>query len=267
MRDRGSLPSVVLTVDNDMDEQLQLDRIRGVLIRLEETIIFGLIERAQFKQNLVIYQKGGVGKELGAQSLVDFMLHECERAHAQVRRYESPDEHPFFDDLPAPILKPLDYRKCPLHPNSIDINTEIRAAYEQEIVPFVCPEGDDQQYGSSAVCDVHLLQVMSKRIHYGKFVAESKYRQQQAVFDRLIEMQDVDGIEDAITIKDVEKELFARVLHKARTYVQALLAAGDTTVGPETVKTIYEQWIIPLSKVVEVQYLLERGGPTLAAGR
>jgi chorismate mutase len=247
-----------------MDDQLQLDRIRGVLIRLEETIIFGLIERAQFKQNLVIYRKGGVGKELGDQSLVDFMLHECERAHAKVRRYQSPDEHPFFDDLPEPILPPLDYSDCPLHANAININHAIRSAYETEIVPFICEQGDDRQYGCSAVNDVHLLQALSKRIHYGKFVAESKYRQETATFDPLIRAHDADAIEDAITIKDVESELFARVLRKARTYVQALLEAGETTVGPETVKTIYERWIIPLSKVVEVQYLLERGGPTLS---
>ena len=32
--------------------------------------------------------------------------------------------------------------------------------------------GDDGNYGSSAVCDTECLQALSKRIHYGKFIAE-----------------------------------------------------------------------------------------------
>lgn len=39
-------------------DPLSLDRIRSVLTRLEDTIIFGLIERAQFAHNPKIYQKG-----------------------------------------------------------------------------------------------------------------------------------------------------------------------------------------------------------------
>ncbi len=39
---------------------LSLDYIRSTLIRQEETIIFALIERAQFRQNDVVYKVGGV---------------------------------------------------------------------------------------------------------------------------------------------------------------------------------------------------------------
>jgi chorismate mutase len=40
---------------------LSLDSIRNSLIRQEETIIFALIERAQFRHNPIVYQKGGFG--------------------------------------------------------------------------------------------------------------------------------------------------------------------------------------------------------------
>lgn len=40
---------------------LSLDSIRSTLIRQEETIIFALIERAQFRHNGVVYQRGGFG--------------------------------------------------------------------------------------------------------------------------------------------------------------------------------------------------------------
>ena len=44
-------------------DPLNLDRIRGILTRLEDTIIFALIERAQFAHCPKAYQRGAL-KEL-----------------------------------------------------------------------------------------------------------------------------------------------------------------------------------------------------------
>ena len=62
-------------------DPLSLDRIRSVLTRLEDTIIFGLIERAQFAHNPKIYQKGAFEelRELDFKgSLLDWFLSETE---------------------------------------------------------------------------------------------------------------------------------------------------------------------------------------------
>ena len=241
-----------------MDDQLALDNIRNVLTRLEETIIFGIIERAQFCRNDIIYRKDGVGRELGGESLVGFLLHESERAYAKVRRYTSPDEHPFFHDLPKPILPALDF-KNPLHPNAININDRIRAAYEQEIVPFVCPSGDDSQWGSSAVNDVMLLQALSKRIHYGKFVAEGKFKAQPDAFVPYIKEKDQQKLLAAITDERVESQVLDRVYRKASTYGKELeTGPGRPPVNPSAIRELYARWIIPLNKEVQVLYLLER---------
>jgi hypothetical protein len=40
----------------------------------------------------------------------------------------------------------------------------------------IATPGDDGNYGSAATLDVLALQALSKRIHYGKFVAEAKFR-------------------------------------------------------------------------------------------
>ena len=65
-------------------DPLSLDRIRSVLTRLEDTIIFGLIERAQFAHNPKIYQKGAF-EELGKLdfkgSWLDWFLSETEAFH------------------------------------------------------------------------------------------------------------------------------------------------------------------------------------------
>ena len=245
-----------------MDNQLLLSNVRNVLIRLEETIIFGLIERAQYCINAPIYQPGGLGDALGNESLVEYLLHECERAHAKVRRYTSPDEHPFFNDLPEPVLPLLHFENNPLHPNNININHRIMELYISEIIPFICDKGDDGQYGSSAVNDVNLLQSISKRIHYGMFVAESKYRECEDVFRPLIESAETTAIMSAITDEAIEAKVLNRVLLKAQTYGQELeTAPGQYKVSPESVRTIYERWIIPMNKDVQVQYLMSRNNP------
>jgi len=90
-----STPSTTTTVINSLDltdmsqnfmtgDPLSLDRIRSVLTRLEDTIIFSLIERAQFAHNPRIYQRGAFKEleELGfSGSWLDWFLKETEIFH------------------------------------------------------------------------------------------------------------------------------------------------------------------------------------------
>ncbi len=242
-----------------MNEQLLLSHIRGVLIRLEETIIFALIERAQFMRNLEIYRPGAYADATGAESIMGFLLHETERIHAAMRRYTSPDEVPFFDDLPEPLLPELRFDENPLRPNEVNINARIRGVYEEEIVPALCTPGDDQQYGSSSVCDVACLQALSKRIHYGKFVAESKRQQDGGEFSEVLRAGDRDGLRELITDRQVEASVLDRVFRKADTYSRELVEsnAQGCRVPAAIIESLYRDHVIPMTKDVEVQYLLE----------
>lgn len=47
-------------------------------------------------------------------------------------------------------------------------------------------------------------QALSKRIHYGKFVAEAKFQSQTARYTELIRRGDMEGIMDALTDRAVE---------------------------------------------------------------
>jgi chorismate mutase len=244
-----------------MSEQLLLSSIRGVLARLEETIIFQLIERAQFLQNPVIYRPGAFGEVLAGESLVGFHLKEIEKVHARIRRYTSPDEHPFFPNLPEPILPPLAYSENPLLPNTVNINPRLRTVYEEEIIPTICRPGDDRQYGSSSLCDVISLQAISKRVHYGKFVAESKFQADPECFSVFCRRGDAEGLRAAITEPGVEEAVLDRVELKAETYCRELSGeGGDPKIDPALVVEIYRDWIIPLNKDVQVAYLLETRG-------
>ncbi|OJJ51047.1 hypothetical protein ASPZODRAFT_11893 [Penicilliopsis zonata CBS 506.65] len=252
---------------SDTSKALDLANIRFQLIRLEDTITFHLIERVQFPHNKTIYVPGGVkipGSEL---SLMDFLLYSQEQLQSRVRRYESPDEYPFFPDaVEKPILQPLQYPKI-LHENDVNVTAVIKERYVQEILPAVCPKfgredrGETQEnYGSSATCDVNVLQALSHRIHFGKFVAESKFREDPETFVKLIKAGDRAGIDAAITNKMVEEKVLARVALKARTYGTDPAFPDET--GPkidgEAVLRMFKEFVIPLTKVVEVEYLMQR---------
>lgn len=68
------------------DDPLSLDRIRSILGRLEDTIIFSLIERAQFAHNPKIYQRGAFRelRDLGVEgSWLEWFLKETETFHGE----------------------------------------------------------------------------------------------------------------------------------------------------------------------------------------
>ncbi len=153
------------------------------------------------------------------------MLREQESLQSLVRRYQSPDEYPFFPDaLQKPILQPLHYPQI-LHPNNVEVNRELKEKYIHVILPSACRQfgkedrGEtEENYGSAATCDVALLQALSRRIHFGKFVAESKFQQETDRFIGLIQAADRDGLHTAITNETVENKLLERLKLKAKAY-------------------------------------------------
>ncbi|KAI1431891.1 chorismate mutase [Xylaria sp. CBS 124048] len=253
----------------DASKALDLANIRFQLIRLEDTIIFHIIERVQFPLNRTVYQPGAV--DLGSNenlSFVDWYLREQEKLQSLIRRYEAPDEYPFFPDaLQKPLLKPLNYPKI-LHPNTVNVNEQIKQFYVDKFLPAVCPDfgrgdGDEstENYGSSATCDIACLQALSRRIHFGKFVAESKFQSEREKYTAMIKAGDRDGIGASITNAAVEKQVLARLRLKAETYGKdpASKDANDTgKINVDAVVSMYENFVIPITKVVEVEYLMQR---------
>ncbi|KAI5858031.1 chorismate mutase [Tricharina praecox] len=256
----------------DASSALDLSNIRYQLIRLEDTIIFHLIERVQFAYSPSIYTPHGVTIPDFTGSFLDWMLLQQERVHAQVRRYEAPDEYPFFPgQLPRPFLAPLSYPRL-LHPNTVNINEKIKAAYIAHILPATCrPHTDrgvgNENYGSAAVMDVACLQALSRRIHFGKFVAEAKFRERPEEFTRWIREGNVKALEDAITKPAVELQVLKRLELKARTYGTDPSAPpceeGKTAVkiNVDAVVAMYRDWVIPMTKEVEIDYLMQRLDP------
>ncbi|KAJ3112733.1 chorismate mutase aro7 [Phlyctochytrium bullatum] len=227
---------------NFNDEPLSLVRIREELIKMEDTIIFC--------------------KELASMPVMG-------EGAAKVRRYTSPDEYPFSKSLPAPVLPPLSFPKI-LVPNDINLNDKLKSIYINELVPRICKAGDDLNYGSAATKDTEALQMLSRRIHFGKFVAEAKFQDPKYhdEYVRLIKARDSRGIEDLLTNKAVEERVLRRLRKKAMIYGQEIeddstQPQGSSEDKPfklplDVVTNLYEKFVIPLTKEVEVEYLLIR---------
>ncbi|KAI0259804.1 chorismate mutase [Gloeopeniophorella convolvens] len=270
------------------EDPLSLDRIRSILTRLEDTIIFSLIERAQFAHNPRIYERGAF-KELRDLdfdgSWLQWFLKEIEAFHAKARRYTSPDEYPFTAGLPEPLLAPLKYPRI-LYPNTINVNPSILSFYVRSIVPRITLQAtlalaslkrskgiagddeyeDDGNYGSAATVDIEVLQAISKRVHYGKFVSESKFQQNPAAFIPHIQQGNTEALAALITKPEVERRLLMRLRKKAALYAQDFAndgeplpnGAGKGKIDVDGVVELYEHYIIPLTKEVEIEYLLQR---------
>ena len=142
---------------------------------------------------------------------------------------------------------------------------------------------DDGNYGSAATVDVEVLQAISKRVHYGpssplispsvwpsnplrpsilgKFVSESKFKQDPATFIPLIQQGDAEALAALITNPEVESRLLVRLRKKAMLYAQDFASDGEPLpncsskgkIDVDCVVDLYESYIIPLTKEIKVR--------------
>lgn len=240
---------------------LRLDVIASHLAALEETLIYKLLDRAQFAANPGAYQPGQSRfQPTETSSLFELRLLYQETLDTQFGRYLIPEERPFHLGLPAPRRVPPQGETglSIVDLETINVSGPIRKAY-LELLPLLSREGDDGQWGSSVEHDVICLQALGRRIHYGSlYVAETKYREDPTRFDTLVASHDDPGLWAAITRAEVEERVLARVKAK----VEAVQSVSDPSlrylVDPSLVVDFFRQTIIPLTKEGEIRYLYQR---------
>lgn len=156
--------------------------------------------------------------------------------------------------------------------DSININKKIWEMYFENLLPKLVRVGNDGNCGSTAVCDTICLQSLSKRVHYGKFVAEAKFKASPRIYEPAIKAQDEDRLMDLLTYHSVEESIKERVKNKAKTFGQDVNVVEtareeeeeenreepNLKIAPGLVADLYGHWIMPLTKEVQIQYLLRR---------
>ncbi|KDP41260.1 hypothetical protein JCGZ_15667 [Jatropha curcas] len=248
-------------------QSLCLENIRDSLTRQEDSIIFSLLLRAQYCYNADTYNPDAFAIEGFCGSMVEFIVGGTEKIHAQPGRYKSPHEHAYFPDhLPRSMLPHLQSQQI-LHPcaGSININKKVWDGYFIDVLPRLVKAGNDGNCGSAAVCDTMCLQALSRRIHYGKFVAEAKFQESRAEYEAAIRAQDRAKLMELVTNESVEAIIKKRVEMKAKTFSRDITINPEEDaakpiyeVEPSLVVNMYDNWIMPLTKEVEVEYLLRR---------
>ncbi|KAL2898578.1 Chorismate mutase 3 chloroplastic [Bienertia sinuspersici] len=140
--------------------------------------------------------------------------------------------------------------------------------YIKDILPRLVKDGDDGNSGSSATCDTICLQALSKRIHYGKYVAEAKFRASPDIYTAAIAAQDKEQLMNLLTYEAVELAVQRRVEMKAKIFglevpinpdaADADVSSPGYKIKPSLVASLYGDWIMPLTKEVQIEYLLRR---------
>jgi chorismate mutase len=244
-----------------MNDNFDLAKIAAALEGLEETIIFKLIDRAQFRYNHPIYEKGRSGFA-GAHdtSLFSLRLRHQEKMDALFGRFRVPEERPFCTRLPA-SRRDLAIPATGLALDDVDVvnlGPKILEAY-LSLVPLLCRQGDDGHYGSSVEHDVYALQAVARRIHYGAlYVAESKYQSDRKNYGGMIRARDAAGVMALLTRREVEEKIIARIREKVTATQARVNRTTRHVIDPDIILEFYRDCIIPLTKEGEVRYLLNR---------
>lgn len=248
------------------DGRFDLNQIAAVLEGLEETIIFTLINRAQFAANSVIYESGKSGfNGAGEMSLFALRLRYHEEMDTMFGRFCVPEERPFTEGLRPPkrqVTLP-ETGLCLTKFDAINMSHEILNAYAA-LIPLICLEGDDAQYGSSVENDVMALQAVARRVHFGAlYVAESKFQSDPEKYRRLVEFKDRQGLLAALTRVEVEERILRRVADKVDHIQAAINPAVRRRIPSEEIMAFYRASVIPLTKEGEIRYFLNRRDPSV----
>ncbi len=243
------------------DNSIHLSYIAARLEALEETIIYKLLDRAQFAINKNAYLPGHSGFVGNVQdSLFDIRLSAHETMDAHFGRFSVPEERPFTGNLPQSKRKvSIDTSFLSISDfNLVNLCPAIKTAY-LNLLPQLCPQNDDAQYGSSVEHDVFAVQSISRRIHFGSFyVAECKFRSDPDEYTSMIRANNRKGLLDKLTRKDVEDQIILRVYEKICSIQKDVNKLVRQTIDPEIIMTFYKDTVIPLTKEGEILYLMNR---------
>ena len=150
------------------------------------------------------------------------------------------------------------------------MNDAIWKMYFNELLPLFTADGDDGNYAETVALDFACLQALSRRIHCGKYVAEVKFKDAPQDYSPPIRAKDTNALMNLLTFTAVEEKVKKRVEKKARIFGQNVTLEdsvgkqdGDACdshckVDPKVLSKLYDMWVMPLTKDVEVEYLLRR---------
>ena len=232
---------------------MKLEEVRRMLEECEMSIIYYTVERSKHYISRDIYEKDNKFITL---------FEKNELIHSIYERYQNPVEYPFTT---VTTIKKINHYKYPLSsflssdPNIININYNniILKNYTKILDNINVIDVNLNKYDNLEICnvntiDINLLQIISKRCHLGKVVAEIKYRNDKDLYDKSNRKE----MYKHLTNLNVENKILERVKGKTENFLSGCCLEFDNCEKiPNFITMIFKNIIIPITKEIQLDYL------------
>lgn len=130
----------------------------------------------------------------------------------------------------------------------------MRPLYVNTLLPVLCDTGSDVDRRKCIASDNACMNALVQRLNLSVHVAALKLEEIPEALRTPLQNRDPAQMEAAITNHTVEAEVIARILGMTRE----LQASAEL---PQRIAKIYEAWIIPISRKIQVHDLLVKHRP------
>ena len=127
----------------------------------------------------------------------------------------------------------------------------IRPLYVTVMLPALCAPGDDEDCRKCITADANCMNALVQRLNLSVHVASLKIEEIPEALREPLARRDPVLLENAITNHTVENEVIARILEMSRESHATSEMSGK-------IKYIYEKWVIPISRKIQVHDLLAK---------
>ena len=125
----------------------------------------------------------------------------------------------------------------------------LRPVYLMEWLDRLCESGEGSDRSACFAADTACLDAVARRLALSVHVATRKQEAVPEALQAAIDTRDPVTVETAITHPEVEVEVLARIR------AQAMQLTEDSAL-PDRIVDLYAEWIIPLSRKIQVAGLL-----------
>lgn len=196
--------------------QSQLQAVREALKSMEEPIIFSLTERTRYK----FYSENA--------QLFHFFWEEQREIRLRLQSHESSAYRELFHRTEDKLL----------------------SFYFSNFLPANC--GNAELTSSSVFFkDLNVLVQISERMQLGINVAKAKFQANPELYRKLAAVNNTDEINKQLTNNEVEQKILQRVGDTVENF-----AFVNPSFNPQAVTCFFKDCIIPLTKEIELEYLL-----------
>lgn len=130
----------------------------------------------------------------------------------------------------------------------------LRPLYINTLLPVLCEPGADEDRRKCIAADANCMNALVQRLNLSVHVAALKLEEIPESLRTPLQNRDSVQMEEAITNHAVEAEVITRILDMTREQ------HGSADL-PHKIARLYESWIIPISRKIQVHDLLAKHRP------